>query len=340
MCMVTTNDLWLSFFLPTYSFYSFFCCCNCSRRCPRRLCAPQVESEEAASLAQLRSLFPDYHSTYEDLTVDPSHQDEVDPSDDDAQSAEGVDARVRALGRLSEKDLSGVVARHARIFLSFSRRKRVNARALARRCSTAFITGTSSFRQADICSSDSERLVAFGDSYRAAVLLATPTARLPASLAMPKEAGGASKLEGGGAEVVHLENEFAGSHLLAVADAARLCKSGRNLLEDFSVVQMATSPAEPTKKSLKAGQGKGVAVRGGGGLSGMEWLADGESGRNLLLVDPFKNFHLDSNIVETRLADAPLAGVLGRVAGLLEEFPGHGVLIQVWFAPPMSFRPH
>ena len=46
-------------------------------------------------------------------------------------------------------------------------------------------------------------------------------------------------------------------------------------------------------------------------------------------MDPFKNFHLDSDIVETRLADGPLAAVLRRVAGLLEEFPGHGVLIQV-----------
>ncbi|CAN0500550.1 unnamed protein product, partial [Scytosiphon promiscuus] len=55
----------------------------------------------------------------------------------------------------------------------------------------------------------------------------------------------------------------------------------------------------------------------------------GAVGRNLLLVDSVVNFHLDANVGETRLADAPLAAVLKRVANLLEEFPGHGVLIQV-----------
>ncbi|CAN0302292.1 unnamed protein product, partial [Ectocarpus sp. 13 AM-2016] len=37
----------------------------------------------------------------------------------------------------------------------------------------------------------------------------------------------------------------------------------------------------------------------------------------------------DGNVAETRLADAPLESVLRRVAGLLEDFPGHGVLIQL-----------
>lgn len=298
--------------------------------------AQQVESEEAVNLAQLRSLFPDYHSTFKDLTVDPSHQDQDDPADKDAQPADDVDARVRALGHLSEKDLSSVVSRHARIFLSFSRRKRVNARALARRCSASPVTANSSFSKADICSSDSERLVAFGDSYRAAVLLATPTARLPASLAMPAHRGGEARLVGGSSgltKVLHLETAFAGSHLLAVADAARLCKSGRTLLEDLSVAEMATTAGDPKKKSSKTGKGKGVASCKGGGVMGIGWLADCEAGSNLPLVDPFKNFHLDSDIVETRLADGPLAAVLRRVAGLLEEFPGHGVLIQVRFVP-------
>lgn len=297
--------------------------------------APQVESEEAVNLAQLRSLFPDYHSTFKDLTVDPSHQDQDDAADDDAQPADDVDARVRALGHLSEKDLSSVVSRHARIFLSFSRRKRVNDRALARRCSASSLTANSSFSKADICSSDSERLVAFGDSYRAAVLLATPTARLPASLAMPTHRGGEARLVGvpsGLTKVLHLERAFAGSHLLAVADAARLCKSGRTLLEDLSVAEMATTAGDPKKNTSKTGKGKGVASCKGGGVLGLGWLADGEAG-NLSLVDPFKNFHLDSDIVETRLADGPLAAVLRRVAGLLEEFPGHGVLIQVRFVP-------
>lgn len=292
-----------------------------------------MESEEAINLAQLRSLFPDYHSTYKDLIVDPSHQDQddIDPSIVDANPAEGVDARVKALGHLSEKDLFSVVARHARIFLSLSRRKRVSARALARRCSAASTTAGCSFKKVDLCTSDAERLVAFGDSYRAAVLLASHTAKLPASLVVPKEEGG----EGiqtevsGGSKVLHLEQAFAGSHLLAVADAARLCKCGRNLLEDFSVAEMAASPGDLKKKSKKTGKGKGAVLSRGAGVSGMGWLAEGGAGNNLLLVDPFKNFHLDSDIVETRLADGPLAAVLRRVAGLLEEFPGHGVLIQV-----------
>ncbi|CAM9468160.1 unnamed protein product, partial [Ectocarpus sp. 12 AP-2014] len=158
--------------------------------------------------------------------------------------------------------------------------------------------------------SDAERLVAFRDSYRSSGLLFAPTSKLSSSvvLASPTAADAACPL-------LHMEEAFAGSHLLALADAARLCKTGRSLLED------AVAGGEPTasKKTPRKGRGDGVAG----------WLGEGAVRRNLLLVNPLVNFHFDGNVAETRLADGPLASVLRRVAGLLEDFPGHGVLIQL-----------
>ncbi|CAN0109706.1 unnamed protein product [Ectocarpus sp. 6 AP-2014] len=275
-----------------------------------------VESEEAMNLAKLRALFPDYHSGFKDIIAEnaPADSGEQDEAADGAGTGEGaLDARAKALGHMSDNHLSSLVARHCRIFLSLSARRRRLLRGLfASRGGTSpepagFVGGRS------CC--DAERLVAFRDSYRSSVLLATPTSKLSSCvvLASPTLADSASP-------VLHMEGAFAGSHLLALADAARLCKTGRSLLED------AAAGGEPTtsKKASKKGMGDGVV---GVGVAG--WLGEGAVRRNLLLVDPLVNFHLDGNVAETRLADVPLASVLRRVAGLLEDFPGHGVLIQL-----------
>lgn len=274
----------------------------------------QVESEEAINLAKLRALFPDYHSGFEDIIAEnaPADSGEQDEAADGAGTGEGApDARAKALGHMSDKHLSSVVARHCRIFLSLSARRRRSLRGLF-----ASLGGTSpdaaGVAGGRSCS-DVERLVAFRDSYRSSVLLAAPTSKLSSSvvLASPTVADAACP-------VLHMEDVFAGSHLLALADAARLCKTGRSLLED------AAAGGEPTalKNASRKGGRDGVA-----GVAG--WLGEGAVRRNLLLVDPLVNFHLDGNVPETRLADGPLASVLRRVAGLLEDFPGHGVLMQV-----------
>lgn len=269
----------------------------------------QVESEGAKNLAKLRALFPDYHSGFKDIIVDNTATDsgEQDETAGGGATGEGaVDTRAKALGHMSDKHLSSVVARHCRIFLALTARRRRSLRGLFRSSEAAGFVSERSV-------GDAVRLVAFRDSYRFSVLLAGPTSKLSSCvvLASPTVADGAGP-------VLHMEEAFAGSHVLALADAARLCKTGRSLLEDA-----ADSETSGAKKSFK---GRGDGVRGGAG-----WVGEGAVGRHLLLVDPLVNFHLDGNVSETRLADGPLVAVLRRVAGLLEEFPGHGVLIQVIF---------
>ncbi|CAM9229718.1 unnamed protein product, partial [Ectocarpus sp. 8 AP-2014] len=273
-----------------------------------------VESEESMNIAKLRALFPDYHSGFKDIITEdaPADSGEQEEAADGAGTGEGaLDARAKALGHMSDKHLSSLVARHCRIFLSLSARRRRSLRGLfasrgGTSPETAGCVGGRSCR-------DAERLVAFRDSYRCSVLLAAPTSKLSSCVvvASPTVADAASP-------VLHMEGAFAGSHLLALADAARLCKTGRSLLED------AAAGGEPTasKKASKKGRGDGAV-----GVAG--WVGEGAVRRNLLLVDPLVNFHLDGNVAETRLADGPLASVLLRVAGLLEDFPGHGVLIQL-----------
>ncbi|CAM9165037.1 unnamed protein product [Ectocarpus sp. 4 AP-2014] len=273
-----------------------------------------VESEEGKNLAKLRALFPDYHSGFKDIIAEntPAESVEQDEAPDGAGTGKGsLDARAKALGHMSDKHLSSLVARHCRIFLSLSARRRRSLRGLfSSRGGTS--PETAGFVGRRSCS-DAERLVAFRDSYRSSVLLAAPTSKLSSSvvLASPTVADAACP-------VLHMEDAFAGSHLLALADAARLCKTGRSLLEDAA----AGDEPSASKKASKKGRGDGVA-----GVAG--WLGDGAVRRTLLLVDPLVNFHLDGNVAETRLADGPLASVLRRVAGLLEDFPGHGVLIQI-----------
>lgn len=304
----------------------------------------QVESEEATDLAKLRVLFPDYHSGFKDIVVDTATTDSNDDRGTAVDKTDGVDgqvkSRVKALGHMSDKELSSVVARHCRIFLSLCARRRRGVRALLlpSSCSSSSsrtgvyprtVRGHSAVRSEGPGCTDAERLVAFGDSYRASVLLAEPTSRLPSCVVLSPSS---SRRSAGGndqrvsSSVLHMEEAFAGSHILALADAARLCKSGRSLLEDVAVAPNASEVAS-TASSKK----KGFETNCRGGVSVAGWVGEGAAGRNVLLVDPLVNFQLDPNIHETRLADGPLAAVLRRVAGLLEEFPGHGILIQVCF---------
>lgn len=284
-------------------------------------------------MAKLRALFPDYHSGFKDLIIDVTADNDDDTKDRSEEGSAGVDARVKALGLMSDKQLSSVVARHCRIFLSLSARRRGAVRALLASSSPrrdgshpAPRSVEAAKPQARCC--DPERLVAFEDSYRASVLLAGPTSRLPSSVVFrpsPRPGGEGETA----ATVLQVEEAFSASHLLALADAARLCRSGRSLLEDAAGVSFdeatTTTAGAATLKKTK----KDKARASLGGVSDAPWLGEGAAGRNLLLVDPLVSFHLDPNVGETRLADGSLVAMLRRVAGLLEEFPGHGVLIQV-----------
>lgn len=308
-----------------------------------------MESEESTNLAKLRALFPDYHSGFKDLIIDSSDMGE--DNDDEAAGLEdgagGVDARTKALGHMSDKQLSSIVARHCRIFLSLSARRRRKVRALVASClsrrdgGSHYSLAVRAAGSRTLCS-DAERLVAFEDSYRASVLLVNPTSTLSSSVVLPTSTR--SGLEPGtavprrdapegdvghpGSTVLDVEEAFSASHLLALADAARLCRFGRSLLEDAAGCSMDETAGAASSKKTR-GSKKDKSRWASGGVSDASWLGEGAAGRNLLLVDPLVKFHLDPNVGETRLADGPLAAVLRRVAGLLEEFPGHGVLIQV-----------
>lgn len=287
-----------------------------------------MASEEANDLAKAKALFPDYHSEFNDIAADSTDNTHNEDGDANATSENAVsddDRRVRALGELTEKQLSSLVARHSRIFLSLSARRRLATRDL---CGVGSTPGT---RVGEI-HDDAGRLVAHGDSYRAAVLLAGPTSRLPSSLMVPPRSGGddLAGVRPNASEVRHLESEFAASHILALANAAKLSKSGESLLEQavetFLASRRDSQKGGNVRKERRIRPEMTSVWRGIGGQ--METVQDAAA-RNLLFVDSFSNFHLDSNVMETRLADGPLASVLKRVAGLLGEFPGHGVLIQV-----------
>lgn len=286
-------------------------------------------SEEAANLAKLRALFPDYHSSFKDLVIDeaqsaaePDHtgdESHVDPHGEDT-------ARVKALGQLPEDQLASLVARHARIFLSLSSRRRLAVSALGRQ---RHVPAGLSCLGGSPASKNAARLAAFGDSYRASVLLANPTGKLSACCVVSSgDPVGARRDEGGVLKVLQLEEAFAASHLLALANGTKLCKSGKSLLEESCADgQGGVANEGKAQKNAKKKGSPGVLVSGD--ALGAGWFGEGAAGRTLLLVDPLTNFHLDPHVGETRLADGPLAAVLRRVAGLLEEFPGHGVLIQV-----------
>lgn len=278
-----------------------------------------MESEEAKDLAKLRALFPDYHSGFRDIVVDTTaRNDDVDEASAD-KTNDGigeVDARAKALGHMSDRQLASVVAGHCRIFLSLSARRLEDVRVLLER---PLLTAFNSHTRRGVGSNtggactDAERLVAFGDSYRASVLLAESTSRLSSCAVRSNHTAGGGKIVS--PLVLDMEEAFAGSHTLALANAARLCNSGRTLLEDAAVGSSGDEACSVGSKKKK--------------VSDAGWFGEGAAGRNLLFVDPLINFQLDANIHETRLADVPLVSVLRRVAGLLEEFPGHGVLIQV-----------
>lgn len=272
----------------------------------------------------------------------------ADTSDHGNSNAQDEKARIKALGHLSEKQLSSLIARHARIFLSLSARRRFVVHKLCQPqpSSAESRSGTSATAAAAASedshgSCDAARFAAFGDSYRASVLLAGPTSKLSATFTVSAVARSkASVIQEGGGEnkftEVQLEGEFAASHLLALSDAASLCKSGKSLMEysaeSDARLTASSAGSKGGRKSISISNAKKAAgigsflVRGG---SKAGWVGEGAAGRHLLLVDPFSNFHLDPNVSETRLADVPLAAVLRSVAGLLKEFPGHGVLIQV-----------
>lgn len=288
--------------------------------------------------ARLRSLFPDYHSSFNDIVEDGDAAGDVEATGDvNVGGDDGDGDNAKALGLLSDNQLSLLVARHARIFLSLAARKRQAVRTIS--SAPVVVGGSASSRASaeDVTVSDAARLVAFGDSYRASVLLADSTSSVPAVVVEKRSPGQSafggisSKGSDGDAEgdppVLHLEEAFVTSHILALANASSLCKSGRRLLDDAAeeISKGAADAANRVvrKKTLK-GRGGAASAR-----AGPAWGEEGAAGRSLLLVGSFVNFHLDPNVGETRLADGPLAGVLRRVAALLSEFPGHGVLIQV-----------
>lgn len=292
-----------------------------------------MESEEAVNEARLRALFPDYHSSFNDIVRDSDAAGEEEATGEENVDEDG-NASAKALGHLSDKQLSVLVARHARIFLSLTARTRRAVQAMSR----GLVSASPARPNADEIHavSDAERLVAFGDSYRASVLLADTTSQLSAVIVEKPTArhgtdGEEAVCDGDASTVLHLEKAFVSSHILALSDASRLCKSGRSLLDDAAEDGTKGLPGgKSSGRKKKSGKVGGAAVIASGRAGGAGWSGEGAAGRSLCLVDSFRNFHLDPNVGETRLADCPLAGVLRRVAGLLSEFPGHGVLIQVW----------
>lgn len=254
-------------------------------------------------------LFPDYHSRFKDILTA-----ESDDSTADAIAADSVAAQEpsedctqpHALRHLSDEQLSSLVACHARLLLSLAVRKRI----ALRRLSVHYAAPTAGD---DVSNSlVPARVMAFGDSYRAAVLLAGPTASAPACVprlvSRPDDVGKDANIRG---KFLDLEAAFAPAHMLAISDAARMCKSGTTLLWDASATKMC---ADFTRKSMM----RGTSVK-----------EEGVSGRSYEFVDSHVDFHRDPNVRETRLTDRPLTALLRRAANLLEEFPGHGILIQV-----------
>lgn len=252
-----------------------------------------MESEEAKSLANQRALFPDYHGSFKDIESD--NVDVGDPTDPEgSKESNGPDSNTLAsVGRLSEDQLAFLVASHARIFLSRCARHSLSLQALYSK-----LVGHCQPKSPWWVPCNLERLAALGESYRACVLLVDRTSKL-------------SLCRRGKPQ--HLEEEFAASHTLALANAAKLCMSGKGLLEEAAVLQ-SVGGTESVVPGLVAGS---------------NWAGEGAAGRILHLVNPSPNFHLDPDVTESRLADRPLAVLLRRVAELLEEFPGHGVLVQV-----------
>lgn len=254
-----------------------------------------MESEEAKSLAKQRSLFPDYHGSFKDIESDNVDVDGV-TDNQGSSGSNGPDLKTNALvGRISEDQLAFLVASHARIFLSRCARHSLWLQALFSK-----LVGHHQPNGPWWSPCNLERLAAFRECYRACVLLVDRTSKL-------------SLCRRGKPQ--HLEEKFAASHTLALANAAKLCMSGKGLLEEAAVVQSSRGT-------------KSIAVPGV--LAGSNWVGEGAAGRILHSVNPCTNFHLDPDVTESRLADRPLAGVLRRVAELLEEFPGHGVLTQVF----------
>lgn len=280
--------------------------------------AAQVPSEEAVQEARLRSLFPDYKGGYDGAVDDPSREQDDSGTGDKV----GKEEVARALGHLSEAQLESMVARHARLFSAVVRRRQWTLRRMmSSRPSKSRVSSSVAIGGA----SDGQRMLAHADAYRASVLLGGVT-RSQDSYELPPVRSTTDQVSRGKGGV-ELEAEFASSHMLALANAAMLCSSGRGLLERCAVSSGAGSGAVAGKDAVQLGVGS--STRDAGDERHCAWGVDEATTRSLMLVDPFVDFQHDANVEETRLAYAPLSRVMQRVASLLDEFPGHAVLIEV-----------
>ncbi|CAM9198222.1 unnamed protein product [Discosporangium mesarthrocarpum] len=296
------------------------------------------EKEEA----RLQALFPDFSLDYGDIFTDEKSDRAMDsgPEKDGTKETIGLPDGVNYLGNLSDRQVSLLVASHARIFYGGVCR----ARLLEKWRLRGLVEASSGRRPPPDDPGDALRLHAFQDSYRASALLAMETGKLPveARLGVDKansscQSKGEGDVQGDGPGLMtnHREDLFAPSHLLALADASLLCGKGLSLLE--TAVFRSISPGDHTASGDKGGRrekksGKiGTSSLESGVTVGVPQFLSGQSpiGRSFCFVDPVLDFHHSPNAREARLADAPLAGLLSRIAELLEEFPGNGILIQL-----------
>ncbi|CAM9114855.1 unnamed protein product [Choristocarpus tenellus] len=304
-----------------------------------------VVGDEEREEERLKSLFPDFSAGYNDIFDDSvgleGYTVELgNPEEDQDQATDGVVSGSAGAfdGRFSEAEVSSLVKAHARLFLTSAVQKKQASYSL---CNGVQESGGASRKPVvEDGTLDSARLLAIQRSYRAATLLSLHGKPLLSTERRLGNIGAASDTESDGLESCNvegdLEDEFACSHLLTLADASLVCSSGSSLLLDTcqeACIPNGTIPNGTMDRGKANPKIQGIRFKSQ--MSGMRQsvvsscVFDRSVVRSFSIVDPLVDFYHDANVVETRLADKPLAGIIGKVAKLLGEFPGHGILIQL-----------
>eukprot|EP00953_Heterococcus_sp_UTEX-ZZ885_P022572 12483-Heterococcus_DN1.PRE.2 len=254
----------------------------------------EVLDEQAQEDARMYELFPDFHGDYADIVGAKRFEELGDGPTEPINNTSITSQQTATVDsiRLSDDQIATLAATHWRMTM-LQLHRLINQEDATLQGTTKGITNTVQSQQLD-----AYRLVAFNTAYRAASLYRSDINVMASSSSDSSAIGDDSNS--------NLESSFTSSHLLAMANAVKLCIQGTSLLDNAT----ATNDTTTTATALHSPTPKAVATR-------------------LTLHSAANDFYRDAAPHETRRCDTPLATLLLRCTALLQQFPGNAVVAQV-----------
>jgi hypothetical protein len=250
-----------------------------------------VLDEQAQEDARMYELFPDFHGDYADIVCAKRFEELGDGPTEPINNTSMTSQQTASVDsiRLTDDQIATVAATHWRMTMLQLHRLIKQEEA-----SLQGTTVTSTVQSQQL---DAYRLVAFNTAYRAAGLYRSDI-NVMASSSSESSSGVVSNSSN------NLESSFTSSHLIAMANAVKMCSKGTSLLDNV------TATSDTTTKALHSPTPKAVATR-------------------LTQHSAANDFYRDAAPHETRRCDTPLATLLLRCTALLQQFPGNAVVAQV-----------